>query len=667
MIGTQFGRYDIIEELGHGGMSVVYRGVDTGLEREVAIKVLHDHLAKKQENRLRLHREAKAIARLRHPNILEVFDFSNENADRAFIVMEYVRGENLRQFLDRTGTFPPEYCALLAIHLCQALKHAHEHGIIHRDLKPENIMVSSEGSLKLMDFGIAHIFDAETMTQTGSLLGSPAHMAPEMIEGEKVDERADIFALGTVLYWLVTGKLPFEGKNAPQILKRVLEGIYKNPEAVEPKVGQCFGDIIRKCLAYETEERYATMDEILADLDKFLGNIPFQDPSSELQKYLLNPSETRQAFEAHLVSYLMASAQRSLKTQNHTEAFRTFNRILAYEPKNTKVIKALQQLQRRKQGSQLAIAAAILLLGSTGVYAIYKNTSISTSIATPRITTSDSAAISNVPEDTITSAQERSRQLATELATRRAALAAEDTQTLARQFSSQIARIQSLASQRASERRSTARTMADEIRQPTSAMFVARRNNPITSIQRNPDEKTQDMGTSSDTDMGIRVEPGAKHVYKFRILPVSAILSIDGEDYEPAQAHQGIELQEGKNYPMRVDCAQGCEPYTTTLRVDGPQDPSRPKKITLSWRNGIVKIRSPRDSLLYLPGKKRRAIELKKGKEYHYLVKFGDAARSRNPQQELTFTIHDRNQMQLSYNQTVVVKPGSIQVISARF
>lgn len=662
MLGTKFGRYDIIEELGHGGMSVVYRGVDTGLERSVAIKVLHDHLAKKPENRQRLHREAKAIARLRHPNILEVFDFADEDAERAYIVMEYVEGENLRQFLDRTGALPPEYGALLGIHLCRALECAHEHGIIHRDLKPENIMVSNQGLLKLMDFGIAHIFDAETMTQTGSLLGSPAHMAPEMIEGEKVDERADIFALGTVLYWLVTGVLPFEGKNAPQILKRVLEGIFKNPEAVEPKVGQCFGDIIRKCLAYEVEDRYPDIASVLLDLEAFVKKVPFEDPTRALQLYLQKPEQTREVFEETLVAQLLLCAERALEAQAHTEAFRIYNRVLAYEPQNTRVHKAIQRIQRRQQGPRYALVAAILLLGSTGLFAIYKRVDIASSTANPLVTSPASTAIESPEQNR---AMERSRQLAMELASRRAALAAEDTQAVARQVATSRAVIDRLAAQQAQHLITTAIDLGNTLSAPIRPALIQR--NPVVALS-NTNSSSADMGGLPDTDMSAKVEPADRsHLYKFLLLPSRAILSIDGKEFEGAQANQGIELQEGKTYRLRAHCAPGCEPYITNLRVDGPQDPARPRNITLAWRNGTVKIRSPRDSLLYLPGKNRRVVELKKGKEYHYVVKFGDASTSRKPQQELTFTIRDRNQMQLSYERTISVEPGSVEVVSAKF
>src|SRR6185436_18414732 len=149
------GRYRILEQLGQGGMSVVYKGLDTALDREVAVKVLHPHLAGKEESRKRLAREAKAVARLHHPNILEVFDFSAADSDDAYIVTEYIRGQTLRELAQKEPLHPPEIAVMVVHQLAQALGNAHQEGVLHRDLKPENVMIRQDGVLKLMDFGIA--------------------------------------------------------------------------------------------------------------------------------------------------------------------------------------------------------------------------------------------------------------------------------------------------------------------------------------------------------------------------------------------------------------------------------------------------------------------------------------------------------------------------------
>ena len=230
-------------------MSVVYKGLDTTLDREVAVKVLHPHLSTKPESRKRLEREAKAVARLHHLNILEVFDFAAEGSAEAYIVTEFIRGKTLRQFLNEESFQPPEIAAMVLYEISSALSHAHDQGVIHRDLKPENIMVRDDGVLKLMDFGIAKILDRdEKMTMTGALVGSPAHMAPEIIEGEEAGAEADIFSLGTMLYLFATGKLPFTAANTTATLRRVLDCQYDDPRQVMPTVSDALAEIIATCL-----------------------------------------------------------------------------------------------------------------------------------------------------------------------------------------------------------------------------------------------------------------------------------------------------------------------------------------------------------------------------------------------------------------------------------
>ena len=237
LVGRHIGRYRILEQLGQGGMSVVYKGLDTTLEREVAVKVLHPHLASRLESRKRLEREAKAVARLHHANILEVFDYSAESGEEAYLVTELVRGKTLREFIDEEALQPPELAAMVMFEIAAALAHAHEAGVLHRDLKPENVMVRDDGVLKLMDFGIAKIIDhGEKMTMTGALVGSPAHMAPEIIEGEEAGAEADIFSLGTMLYLFATGKLPFTAPNTTATLKKILDCVYDDPRQVVPSV-----------------------------------------------------------------------------------------------------------------------------------------------------------------------------------------------------------------------------------------------------------------------------------------------------------------------------------------------------------------------------------------------------------------------------------------------
>lgn len=672
MIGTSIGRYQILEELGHGGMSVVYRGFDEDLERDVAVKVLHAHLAKKQENRLRLHREAKAIARLRHENILEIYDYAKKDAENAYIVMEYVDGQNLKQFLEPLDSPPPaELCALIGLTLCSALACAHDAGIIHRDLKPENIMVSRAGVIKLMDFGIAHVFDAETMTQTGSLLGSPAHMAPEMIEGEKVDERADIFALGTVLFWLATGELPFEGKNAPQILKRVLEGLFKNPEAVEPKVGQCFADIIRRCMSYDIEERYSTVREVATALDDFIAPMQFEDVEAQLQLYLLQPAAEQETFERELILELQKQARRALELGDHTRAFRLFNRILAYEPDNQLVRSQLEKLQNRHKPVRIVAIAAIVLLAVGGLYfgltienADAKRVELTASTkrddTTPPRPEPDAKARANAVSAATTLAElipSRAKQLTAPIATASAATArAEQVLTSATRFA--------LAPESSSDNNTIAINF-----NPPDPREAKRRTTP-------PPNTNEDMGKDSvagaDVDMGSAdqgsAEPVESAVYKIRLLPKAAQLSIDGGKPETIYTlHRGIELERGRTYKVRGSC-NGCVTLEGTIETFTPPPPDGQfyKHISLEWQDGIVQIKVDRPAVVYVEGEKGVA-RVNRGRPFVYEHRFGRAKTPTPPRKKLVFNIHDAEDMQQKTSLTVTLSPGVNETLSPRF
>src|SRR5262245_18374055 len=182
-------RYRVIEEVGQGGMAIVYKAHDETLKREVAVKVLHAHLLAEPESKARLQREAQAVAKLQHDNIVQIFDYSGKESPASYIVTEFIDGQTLKQFLGGRPMRAPEVAVCIAIEVGSALLHAHSLGIIHRDVKPENVMVRKDGVLKLMDFGVAQIMDLERMTVTGQLLGSPAYMAPELLEGKPIDVR----------------------------------------------------------------------------------------------------------------------------------------------------------------------------------------------------------------------------------------------------------------------------------------------------------------------------------------------------------------------------------------------------------------------------------------------------------------------------------------------
>jgi serine/threonine-protein kinase len=348
--GPLLDRYEIVGELGQGGMSVVYRARDRQLSREVALKVLHEFLARQPDARKRFHREAVAVAKLHHPGILEIFDYSGPDAEDTYIVTELIEGETLRDFVDKRGRLPyPELGVLIVLELVRALRHAHEQSVIHRDLKPENVMITKEGVLKLMDFGLAQMMDGGTkLTATGTLLGSPAHMAPEVIDGKVSDARADIFSMGTILYWLTTGKLPFEAPNPSALFKKILDGKYEDPQLLEPRVGNNLARITKKALESDPDQRYQDVTELCADLARELEVVDIGPPDIEAKHLLKDPEAYAKEIGPKLVATLALRGKESLKEGNVARAMDRFNRVLAIDPHHEEVRRLVARVGRRR-------------------------------------------------------------------------------------------------------------------------------------------------------------------------------------------------------------------------------------------------------------------------------------------------------------------------------
>jgi serine/threonine protein kinase len=365
MVGKVLEKYKILDKVGQGGMAVVYRGLDTTLGREVAVKVLHPHLAELEESRLRLQREAQAVAKLHHENILEIFAYSGLDSPESYIVTEYIHGKTLRDFLKDTPIPHPEVAAMIVREVCRALKHAHSFGVIHRDIKPENVMIRDDGMVKLTDFGIAQIVDKERMTVTGQLLGSPAYMAPEQVDGKPADFRSDVFSVGILLYQLATGDLPFRGKNPHEVLKRIADCKYVDPEVARPEVGARLARIIGRALCRDPGARHADIAAMLEELESYLAEADVTEPRVELQKFFADPKGYSAGFRPRLIAALTRHGEKALRDGRTPQALELFNRVLTVDPTNVRVTKSLARLSRRKLWRQLGWygAAAVVLLG----------------------------------------------------------------------------------------------------------------------------------------------------------------------------------------------------------------------------------------------------------------------------------------------------------------
>ncbi|HEY5921311.1 MAG TPA: serine/threonine-protein kinase [Kofleriaceae bacterium] len=373
-VGQVLDKYELLERVGQGGMAIVYRGIDRSLKRTVAIKILHKHLSDYQEARDRFEREAQAVAKLRHENILEIFDYSAKEGSESYIVTEFIDGQTLKQFFtERPITFP-EVGAMIMLQVARALAHAHAVGILHRDVKPENIMIRSDGVVKLMDFGISHMVDLERLTVTGQLLGSPAYMAPEHVEGRQLDFRTDVFAVGIVLYQLTVGKLPFEGKNPHEVLKRIAECKFVDPRQANPRIGNRLGKIILRAMAAQPVDRYAAISEMVIALEAYLeeSGLPGDKVTSELARYFTAPVSYEQALKERLVDHLSRHGQKLLSAGDQAPALDVFDRVLTIDPDNAKVLAILDGLNRRARLKHAAIAVLAAGVISFGGYMIHK-------------------------------------------------------------------------------------------------------------------------------------------------------------------------------------------------------------------------------------------------------------------------------------------------------
>jgi serine/threonine protein kinase len=402
-------KYDVLEELGHGGMATVYRAHDKRLGRDVALKVIHPHLRDSLEVAHRFFVEAKAVAKLRHPNIVEVYDVSGEDEQEQYLVVELLRGLTLRKLLQTHGAIPPEVAAAIGIELLGALAHAHTEGVVHRDIKPENVIIehravismpanSREGArvppsgapptslpapasrqserpgdrvlVKLTDFGIAKLLDAQGMTSTGQVLGSPAHMAPEQIEGGEVDGRADVFGLGVLLYECMVGHLPFEGNNPAQVLRRVLDGQYPNAEGERATVGKAWSLILDRALARSPEDRYDDAVAFRDALSQELGRLGISSPRSELESWSDDPDGFARTHDNHMIKVLCDRALEARRRNDAMAAAGDYNRALAYAPHDPALLRIVTRMHRAEARQRALRRVAPLVFGTLAMGAL---------------------------------------------------------------------------------------------------------------------------------------------------------------------------------------------------------------------------------------------------------------------------------------------------------
>ncbi len=270
---TFFNRYDIIEELGRGGMGRVYRAEDTRLRQEVALKLIRPEIAAHKKTIERFRNELKAARMIVHKNVCRMFDLG-ESEGAYFITMEYIRGEDLKSMIRMSGQLGIGTAIGIAKQICDGLAEAHKLGVVHRDLKPSNIMIDKDGNCRIMDFGIARSVEDKSITGAGAIVGTPEYMSPEQVEGKQVDERADIYSLGVMLYEMVTGRVPFEGDTPLSVAYKHRHDAPDDPRSLNDQIPERLRNLILRCLAKDREKRFQNTEEVFFELASIEKGIP---------------------------------------------------------------------------------------------------------------------------------------------------------------------------------------------------------------------------------------------------------------------------------------------------------------------------------------------------------------------------------------------------------
>jgi serine/threonine protein kinase/tetratricopeptide (TPR) repeat protein len=270
-------RFEVLEEIGRGGMGTVYRVLDKKINEEVALKILKPEVAEKERTIERFKNELKLARRITHKNVCRMHDI-HEDAGTIFITMEYLAGEDLKNLIQRTGLLSVEKAVVVAKQVCKGLSEAHRLGVIHRDLKPQNIMIDSQGNAKIMDYGIARQLSGPEITAAGIIMGTPLYISPEQVEGASVDQRTDIYALGVILYEMVTGHPPFEGDNGLSVALKHKTEVPKSPRDSNAQLPEELDRLILKCLSKKQDQRYQSAEELFAELTRAGKGITGETP-----------------------------------------------------------------------------------------------------------------------------------------------------------------------------------------------------------------------------------------------------------------------------------------------------------------------------------------------------------------------------------------------------
>lgn len=340
-IPERIDRYEIRDILGKGAMGSVLRAWDPKLHREVALKLVSRDLSKESKARERFHREARAIAALRHPNVVEIYDYSGEESEYLYLVMEKLDGDDVFNIINEKGVTPEPAAAAIGHELCLALQVAHDQGIIHRDMKPENVFMNAAGRVVLTDFGVVKAIREDSAvdgwSQKTDVIGTPGFMAPELMMNRSLGPRTDIFALGALLYNISTGELPFDGASPVEMFRAAVAGKYVDPRKYNRLLSDEFCDVLDGCLQAKPKKRFRSADLLREALKGVLEINGVSDLRDDLRDYMRDPVGYARMTRRRTTSYLVQRLKVSVKDKDEALANRIRERLLAIDPDNDEV------------------------------------------------------------------------------------------------------------------------------------------------------------------------------------------------------------------------------------------------------------------------------------------------------------------------------------------
>jgi len=349
MINRRIRNFEIKELIATGGMAAIYKANQVTLDRIVAVKVLHGHLAQDKDFIIRFEREAKAAANLQHENIVNIIDFGQEE-EVYFIAMEYVDGKSLKDILNQVKFIPQEIALGIVLEIGKGLGYAHQKGIVHRDIKPANILIGYDGIVKIADFGLAQAQDLTTITVTGAIVGTPAYMSPEQAAGKKVDNRSDIFSLGVVFYEMLTGVKPFKGENYSSVIHEILTINPIKAFEANPLIAKELSTVIERMLEKDPDKRYQNIEEVSEDIiiqmkrtRTEINRKDIGDFISKPEEKLKNLMEKRKERHFERGIYFMNSGYEKID-----DAIAEFEKVLLLDPNDARAKNYLETLKTKR-------------------------------------------------------------------------------------------------------------------------------------------------------------------------------------------------------------------------------------------------------------------------------------------------------------------------------